>query len=93
VRGRRGARMKTIKELIAELDKIKDKEQPVLSYYWLHDDFEFIDFDEDDQKYYGATREQFRKLEEKPYLSSVDYGYEQLSNQISDTLHDIIKEN
>lgn len=86
--------MKTVKELIAELEKIEDKEQPVLSYYWLHNDFEFMDFEEEQEEigFYVATREQFRELDARPYVSSIDWGYEQLSNQISDTLHEIIRQ-
>lgn len=86
--------MKTVNELIAELEKIEDKEQPVLSYYWLHSDFEFMDFEEEQEGigFYVATQEQFRELDARPYVSSVDWGYEQLSNQISDTLHEIIRQ-
>lgn len=86
--------MKTVNELIAELEKIEDKEQPVLSYYWLHSDFEFMDFEEEQEEigFYVATQEQFRELDARPYVSSVDWGYEQLSNQISDTLHEIIRQ-
>lgn len=76
--------MKTVRELIAELQK-EDQDAPVISFYWLPADYHF-DTGEWDQM--SPTYDEFRKVD--VYRGAIDYASDELASAINDEVYAVM---
>jgi hypothetical protein len=75
--------MASVSDLIAQLNTIEDKEQPVIFQYWLAEDFEFYDGT-------GApTQEQFDIVADDLHP---DHLWEDARVSIVDALNDLLED-
>lgn len=73
--------MATVKDLIEQLSKIEDQDQPIIFQYWVAEDFEFND---------GSgtpTQEQFAEVADDLYPDTL---WEDAREIVNDALYDVV---
>lgn len=75
--------MKTVRELIAELQK-EDQDAPVISFYWLPTDLYFDEWEAEPM----PTADEFRKVD--VFRGAIDYATDELGRAINEEVYEVM---